>query len=307
MTRFDLDGFRLDAVPMMPRAATRRMVRAIHGVSATGTLDSAVLGENFTGPGDSGRAALRTYLGRALDGLDSTFDFPLMWSLREVLGAGAADMRTLEAEVAAGDRAFAGSGAVIGRMVDNHDTARFVTIASGDLTTDPWGRPPAQPATETPYKRALLALTYVLTLPGLPVLYYGDELGLAGANDPDSRRVMPDEAQLAAPQRALLDAVRRLGKLRGCMPAIRRGERRLLHADADRTVALHALAGEADVIVVVSRAADAAVIDVDGLPDGRYVDVLARGQLAITGGRARIETAPLGAAVYVPEENACAN
>ena len=30
-----------------------------------------------------------------------------------------------------------------------------------------------------------------MTNPGIPLIYYGDEIGLAGGGDPDNRRMMP--------------------------------------------------------------------------------------------------------------------
>ncbi|MEZ4467302.1 MAG: hypothetical protein R3F43_23360 [bacterium] len=38
--------------------------------------------------------------------------------------------------------------------------------------------------------RLRLAQAFVLTVPGAPVLYYGDEFGLPGVGDPDNRRPM---------------------------------------------------------------------------------------------------------------------
>ena len=54
--------------------------------------------------------------------------------------------------------------------LDSHDTPRFLTCASGDLAT------------------LRLALTFLFTVPGTPCLFYGDEVGLSGGNDPDCRR-----------------------------------------------------------------------------------------------------------------------
>ncbi|MBC7645189.1 MAG: glycoside hydrolase family 13 protein [Thermoleophilia bacterium] len=58
-------------------------------------------------------------------------------------------------------------------ILDSHDTPRFIEEAGGD-----WYRLRAA---------AIFQMTYV----GAPVVYYGDELGVAGGKDPDSRRTFP--------------------------------------------------------------------------------------------------------------------
>jgi cyclomaltodextrinase len=59
------------------------------------------------------------------------------------------------------------------------------------------------------------------TLPGAPCLYYGDEIGLTGGNDPDCRAAFPwDEARW---ERGLRDTVRALFRLRLAEPALRDG------------------------------------------------------------------------------------
>ncbi|MCW2924077.1 MAG: alpha-glycosidase [Thermoleophilia bacterium] len=57
-------------------------------------------------------------------------------------------------------------------ILDSHDTERFITQAGGD-----WYR--QRPA-------AIFQMTYI----GAPVVYYGDEIGMEGGKDPDSRRAM---------------------------------------------------------------------------------------------------------------------
>ncbi|HUS63805.1 MAG TPA: alpha-amylase family glycosyl hydrolase [Kofleriaceae bacterium] len=310
MARFDLDGVRIDAVPMMPRSATRRMARGLRSQAFRPGLDLVVLGENYTGPGDAGRAAIRAYLGRDLDGLDSAFDFPLMWSMRQVLAHGAGALSDLEGEIAASDAAWAGSDATMAHIIGNHDTTRFLSEAAGDAAppvSDPWTAPPAQPSDAAPYRRHLLAMTLLLTLPGLPVIYYGDELALAGATDPDSRRPLPRAEALPPAQREVLEKVSRLGRLRRCLPALRHAGRRALYASADQLVALHAppLAGGEAAIVVLSRAENERRIPVRGLPAGAYVDALSGRTLTVAGDSAEIVAGPLAAAVYLPETSAC--
>ncbi len=305
MTRFDLDGLRLDAVPMMPRAATRHIMHAVGSLMYRAPMDQLVVGEIYTGAGDAGRAQIRYYLGSELDGLDSAFDFPLMWSLRDNVAHGAASgFAEVEQEVAAGAVAWAGSGATIAHMIGNHDTTRFVSEANDDADGDPWSAPPPQPTAVTPYRMQLLALAFVLTLPGIPVIYYGDEVGLAGAGDPDSRRVMPDPSTLAPAQSQLLATVQQLGRARRCSPALR-GSRTVALADADHDVALLQSEAGASAIVVLSRAANDATLDVPGLPAGHYRDLLSTATLVSDGTHATVTAAAQSAALYFPENDSC--
>ena len=78
-----------------------------------------------------------------------------------------------------------------------------------------------QPEDASPYDRQAMAMALLLTLPGMPVVYYGDEVGLAGGSDPDCRRVMPELDTLSAPRARLLELSRRLGSFRACSPALR--------------------------------------------------------------------------------------
>jgi glycosidase len=311
ITRFDLDGLRIDAVPMMPRSATRRIVRAVRELGSTGApLDRLVIGEVFTGPGQSGREAIRSYLGSAWDGLDSAFDFPLLWAIRSVIARGESSLEALEAEILQSQQAWAGSGAVMGVFLNNHDTSRFVSEAVGDAWGDPWRRPAVQPTEEEPYRRHLLGMALILTLPGLPVLYYGDEVALAGAGDPDSRRVLPDVLGPLEPRMAaVLAAVGRLGRLRRCSPALRRGTRSVLHVGVDTLVALHEPPSRdprAAVLFALSRSRSEARLEIQGVPPGAYRDALSGVRLTARDGvSTKVVLPPLTAAVFLSEVNRC--
>lgn len=300
-SRFGIDGFRVDAVPMMPRAATRRIFHALRERGAA-RHDVLLLGEVFTGAGEGGVADLRYHLGP--DGLDGAFDFPTMWALRDAL-AGGAGFEALLAVLRAEDEALAGSGSTLARMLGNHDTTRIASALAGDDDGDPWRDPPPQSDDPELFARLRLAFAAVLTLPGVPVLYYGDELGLAGGRDPDSRRVMPAPELLAPSQAQLLVDVQRLGRLRRCMPALRRGQWNVLGATDD----LFAYARELDdvsAIVLLSRAAVPKAVTIPGAArPGRYVDALSelRVELGATG--ATLELPAFAAVVLLPEADAC--
>jgi glycosidase len=303
---FDIDGVRIDAVPMMPRAVTRRLVHALR--KGSGTADTAfTLGEIFTGGGESGTADIRFYMGP--DGLDSAFDFPLMWALRDAIAHERAGFSALEDVLQGTDVALAGSGAVMARMIGNHDVTRFASEIAGDAGSDPWDAAPPQPGAEAVYQRQALALGLVLTLPGLPVIYYGDEVGLAGAADPDNRRVMPDLAGLPAAQAELLHTVRRIATARRCLPALRTGTRVPLVAGDDTWAFARDGSDGRAAIVVASRAEGEVAIALPAIATvapGAWVDVLTGDRVALSAAGGEVRVDGPGLRVLLPEGDACA-
>lgn len=79
--------------------------------------------------------------------------------------------------------------------LNSRHTGRFVSYANGDLSFDinpaqsALTRPPT-PAGVAAQERYRLYQAFLLTIPGLPIIYYGDEIGMAGAGEPDNMRPM---------------------------------------------------------------------------------------------------------------------
>jgi cyclomaltodextrinase / maltogenic alpha-amylase / neopullulanase len=94
-------------------------------------------------------------------------------------------------------------------LLASHDTARLLSIARGDRAS------------------VELSTLLLLTFPGAASIYYGDEVGLAGAIDPDSRRGFPVESEW---DRELLDYHRQLIAIRHAYPALRTGTYRTIYA-----------------------------------------------------------------------------
>ena len=61
---------------------------------------------------------------------------------------------------------------VMYNLIGSHDTARFLTLCCGDI------------------RKLKLATVFQMTFPGMPAIYYGDETGMSGENDPGCRRSM---------------------------------------------------------------------------------------------------------------------
>ena len=135
-------------------------------------------------------------------------------------------------------------------LLDSHDTARFLTIAGGDP--------------------AALKLAYLVLFacPGAPMIYYGDEIGLAGGRDPDCRRGMPWDD--SAWNRDLLATLTTLTRLRHKHPALRRGDFEILYA-RDRVLAIKRTVESNTVVITLNAGAAPATIDLLLHGPGRLV------------------------------------
>lgn len=88
-------------------------------------------------------------------------------------------------------------------LLDSHDMPRFLSCVSGDASA------------------LKLAWLFILSIPGAPCIYYGDEVGVDGRHDPECRKSFPwDESKW---NRGLLDYVKAAISLRKSHPSLRRG------------------------------------------------------------------------------------
>ncbi|BBF43263.1 neopullulanase [Lachnospiraceae bacterium KM106-2] len=77
-------------------------------------------------------------------------------------------------------------------LVDSHDTTRNIT----KMDHPDWEEENvknAEEASATAIKKQALTAIFQLGYPGAPTIYYGDEVGVVGTKDPDSRRTFPWE------------------------------------------------------------------------------------------------------------------
>ena len=114
-------------------------------------------------------------------------------------------------------------------LLASHDTARLLSIAGSDRAS------------------VELATLLLLTFPGAPSIYYGDEVGLPGALDPDSRRGFPLEADW---DYKIFECHRQLIALRHAHPALRTGDYKVLHAEGTVYVFARTLGDDTLVVAV---------------------------------------------------------
>lgn len=128
-------------------------------------------------------------------------------------------------------------------LLGSHDTARIRTVlGSADL--------------------ADVAVGLLCTMPGVPMIFAGDELGLEGRDGDEARRPMPWHRPDTWDHRTLA-TYRALIALRTDQPALRRGGMRWLHADGGTL--LFARETRDETIIVMARRAAGSVVSLRGI------------------------------------------
>ena len=163
---------------------------------------------------------------------------------------------------------------VMYNTLGTHDTKRVRTYLDGDL------------------KRVALAFTFLTAYPGLPAFYYGDEVGLEGDKDPDSRRTFPwDEKDWAMDLRNL---VKKLISVRKTSLAIQTGTYQRVWVDEGMRGYAFVRQVDGEGVLVVLNASDKPMkteIPVDGLgwKDGSVTDLIQGGEFKVEGARLHVE------------------
>jgi glycosidase len=215
---FDIDGVRVDAVKHMEPEGLKAATKAVRAHYDGGSARHLLFGESFSG--DEG--LLKAYIGPDL--LDSQLNFPWWFAVPEtVFGRDDQGLQTAKNTTLWDVGAF---GPLMVRFIDSHDSARFITKAdfdSRDKQGQRWDNLPPQPTDQRAYDRLFLALAAELTVPGIPLLYYGDEYGEHGGSDPDNRHFMRQAKDLGGQQASQLERTRKLFQARTKLRGLSRG------------------------------------------------------------------------------------
>ena len=216
-TRFGVDGWRLDVPEEIGEPGFweefRRRVLAVKP-------EAYLVGEIWT-PAPAWLAG---------DRFHALMNYPLAESILSFVGAGRLDLDLVAKTHEYGRHVHPIDGPEFGRqlaavmatyppevaslqlnLLDGHDTPRFISLAGGDATA------------------LRLAALIQMTLPGAPCIFYGDEVGLEGREDPDCRRAYPWDP--ARQDRGLRDFMAGLIATRRECALLRRGRFELLGAD----------------------------------------------------------------------------
>jgi glycosidase len=315
---FDLDGLRIDAVKHVEDAAVMNLAHRVRtDFEAAGTR-VFLTGETAMGWNDCGLACnageygtISRYVGSR--GLDGQFDFVLHHAVPyRVFAYGDKGMLHADYWTQQSQSQYP-AGAIMTPYIGSQDTPRFATLAhyrgqpgrDRGVASNKWTDVASGPPDAEAYARHRLALAWLLTIPGAPMLYYGDEYGEWGGADPNNRVMWRGDGALSTEEQATLVRTRALGQARRELAALRRGGYTSLHATEDVLVFARQ-AGSSVAIVGLNRGAAPASVQVAlpaslGLAGGATLsDRLGGPSVTVSGANVTLQLAARGAAVLAP-------
>jgi glycosidase len=213
-----LDGLRIDTFPYVGRSFWNSFHSQIHALYPHLTTVGEIFNSDPTITSTFAGGVTRTGVDT---GLDTPFDFPTYFALRDVFLKDAP--MTKLADVLRLDNLYPHPDRLV-PFLGNHDTTRFL---NGPAVTP---------------RTLELAFTILTTMRGMPQVYSGDEIAMRGGEDPDNRHDFPggfgntsNNAFTASgrlpEQQQTYTALQTLLALRRAHPALQSGDEQILHAD----------------------------------------------------------------------------
>ena len=237
-------GWRLDVADELPMDFLRQLRREVKSVDP----DAAVLGEVWEDA--SHKVAYGTMRSYVLgDTLDSVMNYPLREALIAFLmgrkGAGAV-VTELSALASNYPKPFLYA---LMNLMGSHDRPRILNVLAGNDGNDLPRDKRAQHALTQEERmigvlRERMMLRMIMSVPGMPCIYYADEAGMEGCADPFCRRTYPwgrEDQQLLSYYRGMI-------AMRGAHPVLRTGECRYIAPCDDVLGVIRTISGGRDAL-----------------------------------------------------------
>jgi glycosidase len=261
-----IDGYRLDTTRHVPKHFWIEFSEEIKKEFPNFYL----IGEVFHGDVDYVGAYQKT-------GLDGLFDFPIHFAINDVFKDDKS--ATVLADVINKTKSY-DNRYLMGTFIDNHDVPRFVHQLH-----------------RLSEERLKSALTFMMTYTGIPVMYYGTEIAMEGAFDPDNRRFMDWEAQSH-----ITDYVKKLTSLRKENKALTHGDVQVLQAD-EKFIAFTRKYEDSIMIIAFNTSEQQNKVQLtlssEGNNKNSLVDLISSKAVKIKNNSAILDMAPMEASIYV--------
>lgn len=214
----DIDGWRLDVGDEISHFFWKRFRRAIKAVKK----DMLIIGEIWH------------YAGDFLEGdeWDTVMNYPFYLNLIDLLADEKINVSQFVQNLGyLKGRLHKKCYPLMWNLIDSHDTARFLHLCKDNK------------------KKQHLAAAFQLLLPGMPMIYYGDEYAMPGANDPDCRRGMYWDEEYQ--DKEMFEWYKRLLQVRKAHTCIVEGElAEAITRDEDETIVLTRKNGEETIALI---------------------------------------------------------
>ena len=289
--RCGADGWRLDVADELPGDFIEGIRSAIDAEKPGAYL----LGEVWEdGSNKIAYSQRRRYLlGRQVHGL---MNYPFRTALLNWLAGGdAAVFRDSMETIRENYPPFAFYGAM--NFLGTHDTARILTLLGAEGTPKTKAERAAYRLSPTELARGLaklrLAGMLLYSFPGSPTLFYGDEAGVQGFEDPLNRGAFPWGSENAA----LTDFFRTLGQLRRTRESLRSGALRYLLARGGALAIERERGGERTVTALNAGDAPADLKLAWDAPTAQ--DAMTGQRFLVIGGKAHLTLPPLNGVILI--------
>jgi len=182
-----IDGFRHDATKHISEVFWRKLTLKLKDAQQHTGKRLFQIGETYGSPDLIG-----SYLSSGM--LDAQFDFNVY---DKAVGAIAFEEGSWSDLVETSESSLSAYGAhhLMGNITGNQDRPRFTSLADGtldvneDMKFQGWTRD-IQHGGDEGYAKMRTLMSFIMSVPGIPCVYYGDEIADVGGNDPDNRRMM---------------------------------------------------------------------------------------------------------------------
>lgn len=284
-----IDGFRHDATKHIDLKFWRALTKKVKAYKRKSGRPVYQVGETYGTP-----ELIASYIQSGM--LDAQFDFNLYDAFLQsvcIPDKGFKDVRSrLEQSFA-----YYGVNHLMGNMSGNQDKTRLMALATGDVSMHEDGKLAGWTRAvdkTTPEGFNKLELMHVLNLsvPGVPCIYYGDEIGLTGGNDPDNRRMMRFDSLENEAER-LRNNVGKLAKIRRSNMALMYGNMRFLDTPSS-VLGFTRKYFENEVLVLVNSSGKEQIVEVripDYISTGKFKD-LSGNNIIVTDKKVKVVLAP---------------
>ena len=243
---FHIDGFRHDATKHIPVSFWRLLTKRLkQNVLIPENKSFYQIGETY-----GSDELINSYIGSGM--VDGQFNFNVYDAAMNAFAKDKSSFIPLANEMMQTFKTY-GYHNLMGNITGNQDKGRFVSFAGGDLKFDEdtklagWTRDIGV-GNKVGYKRLANMMAFNMTIPGIPVIYYGDEFGMPGGNDPDNRRMMRFES-LNDNEKVMLSITQQLVHLRKDHLELVYGDTKILHSDEDILAYMRSYFGRNAVVV----------------------------------------------------------